>query len=780
MSSAAKHQDWFMMTGDLIINLTNTKSGDMSYHKRNMRLKSTPNLIHSSRLQKQCNSEPNSPSDADQWCPLNGDNSGHRLDEKALNHRNNGFEHKETQTQHLQSDDSSDHKDSTNSGDWSPDNDHHFINDDEEELLSHSTSNKSSPDDSQSLTISSAAISPTKTLTTMNTMNEQTESSMSENYSLISSLSCQTIDQNRKKSSFKKHNNQSMSLSSSLSDDSTTPSTSPEDQVLRNNFDDFSPSYNELKSVNDLNAMNDVMDTKSNKIPNRVSVPKGPQLIDNRLNGVSTQTQPMNGSDEESSDTESHYSPPKGVDTPSAVRLAKRLYHLEGFKKSDVSRHLSKNNEFSRVVAEEYLKYFDFTDDTLDLALRKFLSRFCLIGETQERERVLVHFSKRVYDYNPTGSFKSNDAIHTLTCALMLLNTDLHGENVGRKMTCNEFVHNLSGMNDGYDFPREVLRLLYQAIKDTPLEWNSDESHESHDTIDGRNAMELMAANLSQQISIIGHNPFLEVPNPNCATEYKKAPVGKRGWKMFYATLRDLILYLHKDEQGFRKNQLYESLTHSIRVHHALASNATDYTKKQFVFRLLTADHSEYLFQTSDSRELQTWIDTINTVSASLSSPPLPEAVSSSKKFQRPLLPVSHTKYNLSQQLLDHEKRVERLETQLDQHLSKALQRKASKRQMNEFAEKESYLQYELKRYRVYVSSLQWKLSQLNLLNTLNSTPILSSSAAQPLLSVAIGEETGDDSNDTPVITTVKKSYSTDRYSYKQAIYNNNSKHIKY
>lgn len=36
-----------------------------------------------------------------------------------------------------------------------------------------------------------------------------------------------------------------------------------------------------------------------------------------------------------------HYSP-KAVDLPSAERLAKRLYYLEGFKKSDVSRHLSK------------------------------------------------------------------------------------------------------------------------------------------------------------------------------------------------------------------------------------------------------------------------------------------------------------------------------------------------------------------------------------------------------------------------------------------------------
>ncbi len=76
------------------------------------------------------------------------------------------------------------------------------------------------------------------------------------------------------------------------------------------------------------------------------------------------------------------------------------------------------------------------------------------------------------------------------------------------------------------------------------------------------------------------------------------APIGKRGWKMFYATLRDLVLYLHKDEQGFRKNQLYESLNNSIRVHHALASKANDYSKKQFVFRLITADHAEYLFQT--------------------------------------------------------------------------------------------------------------------------------------------------------------------------------------
>lgn len=50
-------------------------------------------------------------------------------------------------------------------------------------------------------------------------------------------------------------------------------------------------------------------------------------------------------SPEDESDVESlssfHYSP-KAIDMPSASRLAKRLFNLEGFKKSDVSRHLCK------------------------------------------------------------------------------------------------------------------------------------------------------------------------------------------------------------------------------------------------------------------------------------------------------------------------------------------------------------------------------------------------------------------------------------------------------
>lgn len=64
------------------------------------------------------------------------------------------------------------------------------------------------------------------------------------------------------------------------------------------------------------------------------------------------------------------------------------------------------SNDFNRAVADEYLRYFNFEKKTLDQSLREFLQQFALSGETQERERVLVHFSKRYLDCNP-GTFNS-------------------------------------------------------------------------------------------------------------------------------------------------------------------------------------------------------------------------------------------------------------------------------------------------------------------------------------------------------------------------------------
>uniref|UniRef100_A0A182QQ28 PH and SEC7 domain-containing protein 4 n=1 Tax=Anopheles farauti TaxID=69004 RepID=A0A182QQ28_9DIPT len=442
-----------------------------------------------------------------------------------------------------------------------------------------------------------------------------------------------------------------------------------------------------------------------------------------------------------------HYSP-KAVDLPSAERLAKRLYYLEGFKKSDVSRHLCKNNDFSRAVAEEYLKFFFFECLTLDIALRLFLKQFSLTGETQERERVLVHFSKRYLDCNPR-SFNSQDAVHTLTCAIMLLNTDLHGQNIGSKMTCAEFIDNLSDLNDGENFPKNVLKQLYYSIKEKQLEWalddetdlksgnrNNDGNGNGGNGFGGGNGNGGGAGEGggggggggatggSLQGPPVGPNPFLEAPPMFAAVEYKKGyvmrkccydtnykktPFGRRSWKMFFCTLRDLVLYLHKDEHGFRKNQMSDNVHNAIRIHHALATRASDYTKKQHVFRLQTADQSEFLFQTSDSKELQSWIDTINFVCASFSAPPLEGGVGSQKRFQRPLLPCTHSRLLMRDQLASHERQISKIMALLEEHKVSTAPPKGLA--LQNYKEKEVYLQYELKRYKTYYNLLSSRLT---------------------------------------------------------------------
>uniref|UniRef100_A0A182M2Z9 PH and SEC7 domain-containing protein 4 n=1 Tax=Anopheles culicifacies TaxID=139723 RepID=A0A182M2Z9_9DIPT len=439
-----------------------------------------------------------------------------------------------------------------------------------------------------------------------------------------------------------------------------------------------------------------------------------------------------------------HYSP-KGVDLPSAERLAKRLYYLEGFKKSDVSRQLCKNNDFSRAVAEEYLKFFFFECLSLDKALRMFLKQFSLTGETQERERVLVHFSKRYLDCNPR-SFNSQDAVHTLTCAIMLLNTDLHGQNIGSKMTCAEFIDNLSDLNDGENFPKGVLKQLYYSIKDKQLEWALDDdmdpktgNRNNDGNGNGGNGNGLGGGGPgglnggsgdggptggSLQGPPVGPNPFLEAPAMFAAVEYKKGyvmrkccydtnykktPFGRRSWKMFFCTLRDLVLYLHKDEHGFRKNQMSDNVHNAIRIHHALATRASDYTKKQHVFRLQTADQSEFLFQTSDSKELQSWIDTINFVCASFSAPPLEGGVGSQKRFQRPLLPCTHSRLLMRDQLASHERQVNKIMSLLEEHKVSTAPPKGLA--LQNYKEKEVYLQYELKRYKTYYNLLSSRLT---------------------------------------------------------------------
>ncbi|NXR05077.1 PSD1 protein, partial [Sagittarius serpentarius] len=407
------------------------------------------------------------------------------------------------------------------------------------------------------------------------------------------------------------------------------------------------------------------------------------------------------------------------ADLEAAKRLAKRLYNLDGFKKADVARHLGKNNEFSRMVAGEYLKFFVFTGMSLDQALRSFLKELALMGETQERERVLAHFSQRYYECNP-NAISSEDGAHTLTCALMLLNTDLHGHNIGKRMSCSDFIGNLEGLNGGTDFPKELLKALYGSIKNEKLQWAIDEE-------ELRKSLSELADPNPKSIKRISScsNPFLDFSQDSSIATYKhgllvrkihadpdckKTPRGKRGWKSFHAILKGMILYLQKEEYKPGKALAEEELKNAISIHHSLATRASDYSKRPNVFYLRTADWRVFLFQAQNPEQMHSWITRINVVAAMFSAPPFPAAIGSQKKFSRPLLPSSCTRLSQEEQVKSHETKFKTMSAELLEHRSSLPEKKVKGKEYEELKQKEEYLEFEKSRYGTYAMLLRAKL----------------------------------------------------------------------
>ncbi|KAL4646540.1 PH and SEC7 domain-containing protein 1-like isoform X1 [Arapaima gigas] len=402
------------------------------------------------------------------------------------------------------------------------------------------------------------------------------------------------------------------------------------------------------------------------------------------------------------------------VDREEARRLAERLYRLDNVRHTDVVKHMDKDNDFSRAVGEEYLKFFDFAGQSLDQSLRSFLKVVVLIGETQERERVLEHFSHRFHQCNP-DSFSSQGAVLTLTCALMLLNTDLHGQNVGKAMNVSSFVSNLDGMNEGKNFCKDMLKNLYNSIKNEHLEWAIDEEElKSSMVLPGEEKADVPPRSKS--------NPFQDVPHDKRATVFKqgfltrkthadidgkRTPWGKRSWKTFYAVLKGMVLYLQKDEYRME----WQSSEEVVSVHHALAEKAGDYTKKPHVFRLQTADWRVFLFQASTAEQMSSWICRINLVSALYSSPPFPAAVGSQRKFSRPILPAAQSTLSMEKQLQSHCHMLESFSQDLADLLQNPPEgRKAKARELEEYKLREEYLQHETSRYEIYKQMLEkWK-----------------------------------------------------------------------
>ncbi|XP_009957078.1 PREDICTED: cytohesin-1, partial [Leptosomus discolor] len=129
-------------------------------------------------------------------------------------------------------------------------------------------------------------------------------------------------------------------------------------------------------------------------------------------------------------------------------------------------------DEFNIQVLHAFVELHEFTDLNLVQALR-----FRLPGEAQKIDRMMEAFAQRYCQCNP-GVFQSTDTCYVLSFAIIMLNTSLHNPNVKDKPTAERFIAMNRGINDGGDLPEELLRNLYESIKNEPFKIPEDDGND--------------------------------------------------------------------------------------------------------------------------------------------------------------------------------------------------------------------------------------------------------------------------------------------------------------
>ncbi|XP_030840095.1 cytohesin-1 isoform X2 [Strongylocentrotus purpuratus] len=157
--------------------------------------------------------------------------------------------------------------------------------------------------------------------------------------------------------------------------------------------------------------------------------------------------------------------------------VAQFLYKGEGLNKTAIGDYLGERKDFNIAVLESFVALHEFKDMILVQALRQFLWSFRLPGEAQKIDRMMECFAKRYCETNP-GVFESTDTCYVLSFAIIMLNTSLHNPNVKDKPTLERFFHMNRGINEGGDLPEDLLKSLYESIKNEPFKIPEDDGND--------------------------------------------------------------------------------------------------------------------------------------------------------------------------------------------------------------------------------------------------------------------------------------------------------------
>ncbi|XP_052646528.1 cytohesin-4 [Harpia harpyja] len=157
--------------------------------------------------------------------------------------------------------------------------------------------------------------------------------------------------------------------------------------------------------------------------------------------------------------------------------IAKFLHKGEGLNKTAIGDYLGGRDPTNIQILQAFVACHQFANLNLVQALRQFLWSFRLPGEAQKIDRMMEAFANWYCKCNP-GVFQSTDTCYILSFSIIMLNTSLHNPNVKDKTPFERFVSINRGIDDGADLPEELLKNLFESIKNEPFSIPEDDGND--------------------------------------------------------------------------------------------------------------------------------------------------------------------------------------------------------------------------------------------------------------------------------------------------------------
>ncbi|CAH2099214.1 unnamed protein product [Euphydryas editha] len=153
------------------------------------------------------------------------------------------------------------------------------------------------------------------------------------------------------------------------------------------------------------------------------------------------------------------------------------------------------------MISRCFVNELDLSGMAVDVALRRYQAHFRLPGEAQKIERLVEAFARRycVCNTDFVQRLRTQDTIFVLAFAIIMLNTDLHTPNLKpeARMSLDDFVRNLRGIDDCGDIDRDMLAGIYDRVKASEFRPGSDH----------------VTQVMKVQATIVGKKPHLALPH---------------------------------------------------------------------------------------------------------------------------------------------------------------------------------------------------------------------------------------------------------------------------